>query len=60
MKDPITNNGMPISSTIITQEAKGGRMVEDIVEKIMGVKGGKITVNMAMAIISKVIIKISK
>jgi hypothetical protein len=60
MKDPITNNGMLINSTIINQEAKGGRMVEDMVERTMGVKGGKITMNMAMAIISKVIIKISK
>jgi hypothetical protein len=60
MKDPITNNGMLISSTIINQEAKGGRMVEDMVKRTMRIKVGKITMNMAMAIISKFIIKKSK
>lgn len=60
MKDPITNNGMLIISTIINQEVKGGRMVEDVVERTMRVKGGRITMNMAMVIINKVIIKNSK
>jgi hypothetical protein len=35
-------------------------MVEDVVERTIKVKGGKIIMNMAMAIISKVIIKSSK
>jgi hypothetical protein len=35
-------------------------MVEDVVERTMRIKGGKITMNMAMAMISKVIIKNSK
>jgi hypothetical protein len=60
MKYPITNNCMLINSTITNQEAKGGRMVEDMVERTMGVKGGRIIMNMTMAIISKAIIKISK
>jgi hypothetical protein len=35
-------------------------MVEDVVERTMRVKGGRITMNMAMVILSKVIIKNSK
>ncbi len=44
-------------NTIRDQEAMGGRM-EDMVGETMGVKGGRIIMDVAMVIINKAIIKI--
>ncbi len=46
------------SNTIRDQEAMGGRMMEDMVGETMGVKGGRIIMDVAMVIINKAIIQI--
>ncbi len=44
-------------NTIRDQEAIGGRMMEDVVGETMGVKGGRIIMDVAMVIINKAIIE---
>jgi hypothetical protein len=59
MKDPTTKKWyLNFNNTIRDQEAMGGRMMEEVVGETMGVKGGRIIMDVAMAIINKAIIKI--
>jgi hypothetical protein len=59
MKDTTTKKWyLTFNNTIRDQEAMGGRMMEEVVGETMGVKGGRIIMDVAMAIINKAIIKI--